>query len=273
MIFDDTYIKVLYYSMEPPVWHRYVITAAKIVSKLAIPLNMWVSDHRFTVTFPYLCGTFPKFGDLCLSPCSVNAHFRWWTSMSRVCTTRAVDTRSTSAARLGRLVLYRSSILLLAKVRSSAPASRSAWRAVAPSLSLLRILEIDLVAPTPTPHIPHPHHRVQILRTKTHKKHGKGKKESQCRRPRVPTSVTCMGILFYKEITQVLYLNVFDPFCLDGKTLKGFASLFNLPRSIPVYTIDRSVWGLVTTWAGFIGNINLDKGVNKIVFQIGKGIF
>ena len=50
-----------------------------------------------------------------LSPCSVNAHFRRWTSMSRVCMARAVDTLSTWAARAGRLVLY-----------------RSPWRAVAP---------------------------------------------------------------------------------------------------------------------------------------------
>ena len=50
--------------MELPFWHRYVIMAAKIVSKLGIPLTMWVSAHRFAVTSTCLCGTFPKFGDL-----------------------------------------------------------------------------------------------------------------------------------------------------------------------------------------------------------------
>ena len=60
----NTYTEVLYYSMEPPFWHRYVIMAAKIVSKPGILLTMWVSAHRFTVTSPCLCGTFPKFGDL-----------------------------------------------------------------------------------------------------------------------------------------------------------------------------------------------------------------
>ena len=49
-----------------------------------------------------------------LIPCSINVHFRWWTSMSRVCMDRAMDTRSTWAAKAGRLGLYMSSILLLA---------------------------------------------------------------------------------------------------------------------------------------------------------------
>ena len=52
-----------YYSVEPAFWHRYVIMAAKIVSKFVTLLNMWVPDHRFTVTSPWLCDIFPKFGD------------------------------------------------------------------------------------------------------------------------------------------------------------------------------------------------------------------
>ena len=50
--------------MEQPFWHIYVIMAAKIIFKLDLSLTVRVSAHCFGVTSPYLCDTFPKFGDL-----------------------------------------------------------------------------------------------------------------------------------------------------------------------------------------------------------------
>ena len=48
----------------PPSWYRYAVMVAKIVSKLRLLMNIWVSVHRFTVTSPCLCDTVPNVADL-----------------------------------------------------------------------------------------------------------------------------------------------------------------------------------------------------------------